>query len=231
MTDENDRIRAEYARREREIPTARYEVTAPENVLASQELERLALDALDHRGLLPLAGRRVLDVGCGNGGWLARFESWGVARGDSAGLDLVPDRAAAAAARAPGADIRTGDAAALPWPDGGFDVVFQSMVFSSILDPGKRSEVAAEIARVLAPGGVLLWYDFFVSDPRNASVVGIRRREIQALFDGFDLHLRRATLAPPLARKVVPRSRTLGAVLLATRLLDTHYVGTLTRRG
>lgn len=230
MSDEAERIQAEYARREREIPAGRYDADRPEMRLADEELERLARAALADAGCLPLDGRRVLDVGCGFGSWLERFEDWGAARGDLAGVDLVPARAEEAAARLPGADVRAGDAAALPFADGAFDVVFHSMMFSSILDAEVRRAAAGEMARVLAPGGVVLWYDFFVSDPRNPHVAGMRRAEISRLFPGFSLHLRRATLLPPLARVVVPRSRRFGAALTALRVLDGHYVGTL-RRG
>lgn len=229
LSGEAERIQAEYARREHEVAD-RYDAARPENRLAAAELDRLLQAALADAGLFPLDGRRALDVGCGFGHWLARFEAWGADRAALAGIDLVEARAQAAAARLPGADVRAGDAAALPFADGAFDVVFHSMMFSSILDPQIRRRAAAEMARVLAPGGAVLWYDFFVSDPRNRNVTGMRKREIRTLFPGFTLHLRRATLLPPLARVVVPRSRGLGQALTALRLLDGHYVGTL-RRG
>jgi ubiquinone/menaquinone biosynthesis C-methylase UbiE len=92
----------------------------------------------------------------------------------------------------PGADLRHGDASRLPWPSGHFDIVLQSTVFSSILEAAMRAAVAAEMTRVLAPGGANLWNDFFVDSPRNRAVRGIRRREIAALFPGFDVELRRA---------------------------------------
>lgn len=227
---EADRIREEYARRASEVPSDRYALTAPENLLAIQELERLGISALRRAGALPLRDRRVLDVGCGGGGWLARFESWGAQRERLAGIDLVEDRFRDAQSRLAGADIRLGDATALPWDDGSFGLVFQSMMFSSILDAGMRANAAAEIARVLAPGGVVLWYDFFVSEPRNPNVTGIGRRELRRLFPGWSLRLRRATLAPPLARAIAPRSRSLAAGLAALRVLDGHYIGTLTAR-
>jgi ubiquinone/menaquinone biosynthesis C-methylase UbiE len=230
VSDEADRIREEYARRASAIPADRYALTATENLLAMQELERRAIAALGRAGVLPLGERRVLDVGCGGGGWLARFESWGAQRERLAGIDLVEDRASDAQARLSGADIRVGDATALPWEDDSFDVVFQSMMFSSILDADVRAAAAAEMARVLAGGGVVLWYDFFVSEPRNPHVLGIGRRELRRLFPGWGLRLRRATLAPPLARAVAPRSRPLAAALTALRVLDTHYVGVLTPR-
>jgi SAM-dependent methyltransferase len=227
---EADRIAAEYGRRDASIPPDRYSPASPAQLLVRQSRERAVLAALRRAGMLPLAGRRILDVGCGSGQWLADFETWGAERARLAGIDLLPDRVAAARARLPQADVRDGDGGALPWPDGAFDIVLQSTVFSSILDSAMRRSVAAEMARVLATGGVVLWNDFFIDNPRNPAVRGIRRGEIAALFPGFGLALRRITLAAPLARAIAPRSQLVAIALEALRVLNTHYLGVL-RRG
>jgi SAM-dependent methyltransferase len=228
---EADRIAAEYARRAAAIPADRYSPAAPAQLLLRQSRERAVLAALRRAGMLPLAGRRILDVGCGTGQWLADFETWGADRERLAGIDLLPERIEAARARLePGADLRQGDASRLPWPSAHFDFVLLSTVFSSILEAGMRAAVAAEMARVLAPGGMILWHDFFVDSPRNRAVRGIRRREIAALFPGFDVELRRITLAPPIARAVAPRSQLAAIALEALRVLDTHYLGVLRPR-
>jgi SAM-dependent methyltransferase len=227
---EADRIAAEYARRAAAIPAERYSPAAPAQLLLRQSRERAVLAALRRAGMLPLAGRRILDVGCGTGQWLADFETWGADRDRLAGIDLLPERVAAATARlTPGADLREGDAGSLPWPSGHFDVVLQSTVFSSILDPAMRTAVAAEMARVLAPGGVILWNDFFFDNPRNRAVRGVRRREVDALFPGMRVELRRVTLAAPIARAVAPRSQLAAIALEALRVLDTHYLGVIRR--
>src|SRR5919197_544033 len=111
--------------------------------------------------LPPLAGRRVLEVGCGAGQLLADLETLGAPRDRLAGIDLVPDRVAAARARLQGAEIREGDAASLPWEDGSFDVVVQSMMLSSVLDPAVRTAATREMARVVASEGVGVSYDLF----------------------------------------------------------------------
>ena len=227
---EAERIAAEYARRAAELPAERYSTTAPEQVVWRQSRERAILRALRRAGMLPLAGRSALDVGCGSGQWLADLETWGATREQLAGVDLLPERLEAARARLAGADLRQGDASRLPWPAGTFDIVVQSTVFSSILDPGMRAAVAAEMARVLAAGGVILWYDFFVDNPRNRAVRGIRRRDVAALFPGFRIELARVTLAAPIARAIAPRSQLAATALEALRALNTHYLGVL-RRG
>ena len=219
---EADRILEELRRREREVPADFYSLDRPANRFLRQGQERALRKALEEIG--PLAGKRVLEVGCGSGNWLEMMQG-----ATLSGIELEPERAARAAARFPGADIRAGDASRLPWESGSFDIVLQSTVFSSILDPGMRRAVASEMLRVLAPGGAILWYDFFVDNPSNPHVRGVRRREIEALFPGCRVDLRRTTLAPPLARRIVPVSWKLAALLESLRVLDTHFFGVIRR--
>lgn len=226
---EADRILEEHRRREREIPAGFYDLDRPANLFLRQGQERALRDALEKAGLLPLSNRRLLEVGCGSGNWLEILERFGARREGLAGVDLDPGRADVCRSRFPGADIRSGDASGLPWEGGSFDLVFQGTVFSSILDPGMRRAVASEMLRVLAPGGAILWYDFFMDNPANPNVRGVRRSEIEALFPGCRAELRRATLAPPLARRLVPVSWTLAAVLESLRVFDTHYLGVIRR--
>jgi SAM-dependent methyltransferase len=227
---EADRIAAEYARRDASIPRERYWPAAPAQVFVRQSRERALLSVLRRAGMLPLGGRRILDVGCGTGQWLVDFETWGAERDRLAGMDLLPDRIAAARARVtPGADLREGDASRLPWPSSYFEIVVQSTVFSSVLDTATRQTLAAEMARVLAPAGVIIWSDFFVNSPRNSAVRGVRRREIAEMFPGFHIELRRITLAPPLARAVAPRSQLAATAIEALRVFNTHYLGVLRR--
>jgi ubiquinone/menaquinone biosynthesis C-methylase UbiE len=230
MSDEAERIVAEYDRRAAEIPGERYSASEPGPLFIRQGIERRVLGELRRAGALPLGGKRVLDMGCGHGQWLADFETWGARRGDLAGIDLVPERVEESAARLPGADIRRSDAASLPFEDGAFDIVLQSMMFSSILDEGVRRAASAEMARVLAPSGLVLWYDFFVDNPRNRQVRGMRRSEVADLFPGFSLRWRRATLAPPLVRVLAPRAWPLASAFQALGILDTHAVAVLQRR-
>ena len=69
------------------------------------------------------AGERLLDVGCGTGLLLARL----VGRspfGELTGVDLSPGMVAQARRRLPGSvRLLVGDAGALPFPPGSFDVV------------------------------------------------------------------------------------------------------------
>jgi len=222
---ETNRIVQEYQRRARELPADFYALTRPVNLFFQQSKERCLLRTLQRANMTPLADRRIAEVGCGHGNWLATFEAFGARRENLRGIDLDPQRAEFAAQRFPQAEIRPGNAAALPWPDQSCDIVLQSMVLSSVLEETLRQQIAAEMLRVLAPGGVILWYDFFVNNPRNPNVRGVKRGEIAALFPACEISLSRITLAPPLARRIAPWSWPLATLLEKLWLLNTHYLG------
>jgi SAM-dependent methyltransferase len=227
--DELERIRAEYRRRDREIAQGFYATERPANLFIRHGQERGIVELLHTHGVTPLRDRRLLDIGCGNGQWLAAFEGFGMRRGDLAGIDLDDARIQECRERLPGVDARAGNAAQLPWPDGSFDLVSQLTVFTSILDARLRRDIAAEMLRVLRPGGSVIWYDFVFDNPRNPQVRGVRRREIAALFPGCRLDLRRSTLAPPIVRRLVPISWSAASLLERLQILNTHCVGLITR--
>jgi ubiquinone/menaquinone biosynthesis C-methylase UbiE len=106
------------------------------------------------------AGARVLDVGCGPGRLaiqLAREHGLAVV-----GIDLDPamiERARAHARQFDDEQMRptfvVGDAAAMPFPDGSFDVVVSTMSMHHWDDPAAGGR---EIDRVLRPDGrALIW--------------------------------------------------------------------------
>jgi SAM-dependent methyltransferase len=97
-----------------------------------------------------LAGKRVLDVGCGTGANLAVLaEHFGCA---PAGLDSSEGMLAEARRKLPDADLRRGVAERLPFGDGSFDAVWMSLVVH-LLD---RPRAFAEAGRVLVEGGRLI---------------------------------------------------------------------------
>jgi SAM-dependent methyltransferase len=146
-------------------------------------------------------------------------------------MDLLADRVGEARALcAQGVHLFCGSAAALPVPAASFDLVAQFTVFTSILDPDLRRQVASEMLRVVKPTGLILWYDFFFDNPKNVNVRGIARREIQRLFPGCSVKLRRVTLAPPLTRRLASRSWLACSLLEAIPLLRTHFLGVI-RKG
>lgn len=223
---ELQRLRRVYrARRARGVED-RYAPYERSNLFRLQRLERDLARALRGAGLLPLRNVRALDLGCGGGWWLRQMLRWGAHPTLLAGVDALREAAAATASIHPGIACVQAGGDALPFAAGTFDLVSQFTVFSSILDAGVRRRAAAELRRVLRPGGLILWYDFTLN-PFNPDTHPIGRRELAALFPGCRIEARRVTLAPPLARLLAPRAWQIAELLEGLPLLRTHLLAVI----
>jgi ubiquinone/menaquinone biosynthesis C-methylase UbiE len=103
---------------------------------------------------------RHLDVACGNGGFLSQIMAC-YPRLQASGLDLSPAYAKAArdSLKAwPHVEIVHANAEAIPEADGALDLVSVVYLFHE-LPPRVRRMVAVEMARVLKPGGELIFAD------------------------------------------------------------------------
>ncbi|MCZ7588790.1 MAG: methyltransferase domain-containing protein [Gaiella sp.] len=122
---------------------------------ALQEERHADLVARLTRLLAPLSGdERVLDVGCGTG---ALAYALAPLVGEVVGVDASEEYLALAREHAPpGCTFVLGDAAALPFPYGDFDLVGCLRVLHHVRRP---ELVVAEMARVTRPGGRLLVVD------------------------------------------------------------------------
>ena len=221
------RIEAEYARRARELTPDLYSLAHDSNLFARQQLERSLVKLLRRNNNFPLHDKRVADIGCGGGSWLLEYATWGANTVDLAGIDIDGEKISRAAGRLADTDLRTGDACHLPWENGRFDIVSQYTLFSSILSAPVRMSVASEMLRVLKPGGLILWYDMRIGNPANKSVLGMNEQEIRRLFPHCRIDLEKTTLAPPLARRIVPLSWIIGMALESIPLLRTHYAAVI----
>jgi SAM-dependent methyltransferase len=115
--------------------------------------------------LRPKAGKRILDVGCGNGTAEASLARLRLSQVEMFGVDMLLHRLIEAGQRTRGMNARVGYAAAdachLPFPDATFDSTFCVAVLQHIRQP---EHAIAEFARVTRPGGRVL-----AVEPDNAS--------------------------------------------------------------
>ena len=104
------------------------------------------------------SGEEVLDVGCGTG-TLAIAAARAAPGVRVTGLDADASILARARKKAAGAGLEIGFdhgmSTTLPYPDASFDVVLSTLFFHHLPDAAKR-QTAAELVRVLRPGGRLV---------------------------------------------------------------------------
>lgn len=144
------------------------------------------------RDLLAAANGRVLELGAGTGLNLDLYPP-----GVEELVLLEPDPHMAKRLRATAAassrSVSVGEAPAerLPFEDSSFDTVVSTLVFCTVPDPG---EAVAEVARVLKPGGRLLFLEHVrAEDPKLAGWQD--RLEKPWRFVGDGCHCNRDTVA------------------------------------
>jgi ubiquinone/menaquinone biosynthesis C-methylase UbiE len=145
-----------------------------------------------------LPGERILDVGCGTGTLAIAAKRQVGPTGAVYGVDASPEMIARADKKSSKASVeivlKNGLAEALPFPDAHFDAVLSTVMLHHL--PGKlRIQCAAEIRRVLKPGGRVLAVDFVTSPGERGIVAHFHRHghislaEIISIFKEADLNI------------------------------------------
>lgn len=223
MTDE-DRIRATYREYDSSGRASLWDRSNPGFARLSRDRDRALADLLDRS--LPARAATWLDVGCGDG-QLIRTTLDRHPDLAATGLDLLADRIDAARLLVPSARLAVGSADALPYDDHAFDVVSAITLFSSLPNGHLEGRAAAEIRRVIRPGGWLIWYDLRYGNPSNAAVHGVGRGRLRELFPDWAPDLRSTTLAPPIARRLARATPVAYSILEAIPPLRSHLIGRL----
>lgn len=147
-------------------------VSKIDDAFVQREVERVELHRRSLVGLLQRfvgTAPRILDFGCGTGGTTVALALPGLGAEQVVGVDANPDVLSCARVRAAGHDlgpptIRFEHVAAgdpLPFPDDSFDLVITVSVMEFISTAAARDAAAAELRRVVAPGGFL-----YIATPR-----------------------------------------------------------------
>lgn len=206
MTNDGiDRIRKRYQERDsRDGVTNFWTLRNPIVAHIAQQKERVMLRLLE-RLHINLGQCTILDVGCGMGGELVNYLRWGAHKNNIIGIDLMYHRLLAARNHLDFMVINgTGDQ--LPFPDEHFDIVFQNVVFTSIVESDLKQKIADEMNRTLKPGGFVVWYDAIRSRSRDPHYRPVSREEITRLF-------------PQIEFEFTPLTTDLGILKLAYKLL------------
>lgn len=153
MTDEIQNIAQRYERRNK-LPANRYARFNPAVNAVVQERQTALIRLFSSLGIRDLSGLKILEVGCGSGANLLELLQLGAAPENLVGNELLEDRLTSARHRLPQATaLFSGDASQLPLPDASFDIVYQSTVFSSILDDALQASLARKMWRLARSGG------------------------------------------------------------------------------
>jgi SAM-dependent methyltransferase len=199
---EPEEIRLRYARRNYRNQHL-YSPLLPHVYLGMQEKERSIIRLINSHSLQPIDSKRVLEIGCGSGNNLLDLIRIGFNPENLVGNELLEERINLARNRLPAAiKLILGDAAEIDIGSGPFDIVFQSTVFTSLLDNEFQQKLADRMWALVKPGGAVLWYDFICNNPSNPDVRGVPLKRIRELFPKGQFTVGRVTLAPPISRKV-----------------------------
>jgi SAM-dependent methyltransferase len=166
--------------------------------------------------------REILDAGCGTGWWLQELDGRAEITARLCGVDLLPERVAAATRRVPRASISVADVRSLPLAADSFDMVTLFTVLSSLRAPDDIRRAVGEARRVLRPGGALLIWEPRVPNPLNRRTRFLSAGLLQRALAGMDLESRTTTLLPPLARRLDGGGTGLYPWLVRLGPLRTH---------
>ncbi len=197
ISNELDKIRETYA--ERTNDSSETEAVFSKNI--TQERAKIYQTVLKEN-FQSLKNVKIIEVGSGNGYNLDVFIDIGLKKENIFANELLDERVEAFKQRNPDLKIFPGNVLDLSF-DFDFDIVFQSSVFTSILDEEFRVLIANKMWTMLKENGIVLWYDFIYDNPSNKSVRKVSKKEIIKLFPtAKSIQFYSCTLAPPIARRV-----------------------------
>lgn len=229
--EEVQNVRDRYDRRKQAEHNQTYSMLNPAVYMGVQERERAIIRWIKYAGINPLSDR-ILEIGCGWGSNLNELIRLGFEPENLVGNELLEDRAIAARKSLPEATkILIGDASNLDLQDNSFDIVYQSTVFTSILDDKFQVELANKMWSLTKPGGGILWYDFIYDNPKNPDVRGVSVQRITELFPYGTIKIWRVTLAPPINRVVTKIHPNLYTVFNTMFFLRTHVLCWISKEG
>lgn len=171
-----------------------------------------------------LGAVRVVDVGCGTGSFLRQLIDWGATPAHLTGTELQQERLDLARPRtAPEVHWHCGPLSALP--PASADLVSAQSVLSTVFDFDQRQRLAADMWRVLKPGGWCLVFDLRHDNPRNPKVSKVTREELDSFWPGRRQRYETLLLAPGVGRALAGLPAFVSEVMAALAPpLRSHFV-------
>lgn len=225
MKREIELVRERYLKRDQTVDPWDYDPLNPVVLMDCQERERKIATLLHRHGMVPVQNKRLIEIGCGNGDNLLLMLRLGFSPKNLVGIELIEKYANRARQRLPTElEVICQDALQYEGNEGSFDIAFQSLVFTSILDQAFQEKLAEKMWKLVKPGGGILWYDFVYNNPGNPDVRGVPIARIRELFPNGVAYYYRVTLAPPISRRVTRIHPLLCVCLNRACFLRTHVL-------
>lgn len=167
---------------------------------------------------------KIIEIGAGSGSNLLFFHRLGIPLKNIYANELLEERGEKLKENLPLSEVMIGDACELEY-ENKFDIVFQSTVFTSILDENFKKKLANKMWSMTKESGIVLWYDFKYDNPNNKDVKGIGKSEIKQLFpQSTNIKFYNVTLAPPIGRRI---GRAYNFINSLFPFLRTHLIAVI----
>ena len=154
-----------------------------------------------HEKFEDLSSLKIMEIGAGTGSNLSFFKNAGIKDKNIYANELLEDRIEGLRSNHPSINIFPGNALDLNFKNE-FDIVFQSTVFTSILDLSFRQQLAEKMREMTKSGGIILWYDFTFSNPFQSYIKPVTKKDVRLLFcHNNKVKFYNVTLYPPIGKR------------------------------
>ncbi len=221
MMEEAEKIKGRYEKRRKNDAGKNENAVFIENVIKERETvySKIIKEHFSETDKV-----KFIEIGAGEGANIDFFRSLKIKDENIVAAELLPERAAKLREKYPQITVAEGDALQLNF-ENSFDIVFQSLVFTSILDDDFKKSLTHKMWDMLKPGGIILWYDFKFNNPTNKDVKGVTKAEIKQLFPSVnEIDFYNVTLAPPVGRRVGSMYEFVNSVF---PFLRTHLIAVI----